>query len=102
VAAGYKPVLWFIKGKRCKSDRLLKDTVISSPEKGLHEWQQSAVEAEHFIRRLTDPGDLVADFLCGSGTVPLASKRLGRRWFACDSVRDNVLTARKRLSAIQA
>ena len=31
------------------------------------------------------PGDLVADFFCGSGTSVIACGRLGRRWLACDS-----------------
>ncbi|GEM_PF-6528203 len=36
------------------------------------------------IRSVTDPGDIVADFFCGSGTTLIASERLGRRWIGSD------------------
>jgi DNA modification methylase len=100
VGCSFKPVLWFIKMKRNKSDPILRDSVISSPEKGLHPWQQSVEEAHHFIRRLSGPGDLVADPFCGTGTTLIAAKKLGRRWFGCDIDRDCVLTARRRVACM--
>lgn len=39
---------------------------------------------ERIIQASTDPGDLVADFFCGSGTTLAAARRLGRRWVGCD------------------
>ncbi len=32
----------------------------------------------------TDPGDLCADFFCGSGTLPVVAARMGRRFIGCD------------------
>lgn len=32
----------------------------------------------------TNPGDLVADFFCGSGTTLTVAEKLGRRWIGCD------------------
>ncbi len=46
----------------------------------------------------SNPGDLVADFFCGSGTLPLVAARYGRRFLACDKTWRAVHTARSRLS----
>lgn len=40
--------------------------------------------AEWFIKFLTDKGDLIADLLCGSGTVAQAAEELGRNWLISD------------------
>jgi adenine-specific DNA-methyltransferase len=45
----------------------------------------------------TDPGDLVLDPTCGSGTTAFVAERWGRRWIACDSSRVSVALARQRL-----
>lgn len=57
---------------------------------------------EIFIEALTEPGECVADFFCGSGTTVAAAAGLGRKWLACDISVDAVTTARTRLSAITA
>ena len=44
---------------------------------------------EQLIRRIiqcsTEEGDLVADFFCGSGTLPRVALETGRRFIACDA-----------------
>jgi site-specific DNA-methyltransferase (adenine-specific)/adenine-specific DNA-methyltransferase len=40
---------------------------------------------ERVIRASTNPGDVVLDPLCGSGTTPAVAQRLGRRWLAGDT-----------------
>jgi DNA modification methylase len=57
---------------------------------------------EIFIEALTEPGESVADFFCGSGTTVVAAAGLGRKWLACDISGDAVAAARKRLSSITA
>lgn len=49
------------------------------------------------IEASSNPGDLVADFFCGSGTTAAVAQKLGRRWVACDLGRFAVHTTRKRL-----
>lgn len=39
---------------------------------------------ERIIEASSDPGDLVLDLCCGSGTTPAVAQRLGRRWLAAD------------------
>ncbi len=52
---------------------------------------------ERIILASSDPGDLVGDFFCGSGTTPTVAARLGRRWLACDLVPLAVHTTYRRL-----
>jgi adenine-specific DNA-methyltransferase len=49
------------------------------------------------IAMSTDPGDLVFDPTCGSGTTAHCAERLGRRWITCDTSRVAVNVARQRL-----
>lgn len=46
----------------------------------------------------TDPGDLVLDPTCGSGTTALVSEDTGRRWVSCDTSRVALALARLRLT----
>ena len=39
---------------------------------------------DFFIKFLTRPGDLVADFFGGSQLLPATAEKYGRRWFSCD------------------
>jgi adenine-specific DNA-methyltransferase len=45
----------------------------------------------------TDPGDLVLDPTCGSGTTACAAEQWGRRWITIDTSRVAVAIARQRL-----
>lgn len=45
----------------------------------------------------TDPGDLVLDITCGSGTTALMAERWGRRWITCDTSRVAITLAKQRL-----
>ena len=39
------------------------------------------------ILMTTDPGDLVFDPTCGSGTTAYVAEQWGRRWITCDTSR---------------
>ncbi len=43
----------------------------------------------------TDPGDLVLDPTCGSGTTAVCAEQYGRRWIACDTSRVALNVARQ-------
>ncbi len=45
----------------------------------------------------SNPGDLVADFFCGSGTTLAVAEKLGRRWIGCDLSKFAIQVTRKRL-----
>jgi adenine-specific DNA-methyltransferase len=46
----------------------------------------------------TDPGDLVLDPTCGSGTTAYVAEQWGRRWITCDTSRVAVTLAKQRLA----
>lgn len=45
----------------------------------------------------TDPGDLVLDVTCGSGTSAFVCEQFGRRWMTCDTSRVAISLAKQRL-----
>jgi DNA modification methylase len=47
--------------------------------------QKPSALMERIVLASSNPGDLVADFFCGSGTTLIAAARHGRRWIGCDS-----------------
>jgi adenine-specific DNA-methyltransferase len=54
---------------------------------------------ERCILMTTDPGELVLDPTCGSGTTAFVSEHFGRRWITIDTSRVALALARSRLSA---
>ncbi|MCX9082866.1 MAG: site-specific DNA-methyltransferase [Candidatus Methanoperedens sp.] len=48
----------------------------------------------------TDPGDLVLDPTCGSGTTAYVAEQWGRRWITCDTSRVAVALAKQRLMTV--
>ncbi len=55
---------------------------------------------KRIILASSNPGDLVADFFCGSGTTLAVAEKLGRRWSGCDLSRYAIHLTRKRLLEI--
>jgi adenine-specific DNA-methyltransferase len=49
----------------------------------------------------TDPGDLVLDITCGSGTTAYVAETWGRRWITCDTSRVAITLAKQRLLTAQ-
>ena len=45
----------------------------------------------------SDPGDLVLDITCGSGTTAFVAEQGGRRWITCDTSRIAIELAKQRL-----
>ena len=45
----------------------------------------------------TDPGDLVSDPTCGSGTTAYCRRAWGRRWITCDTSRVALALAKQRI-----
>ena len=75
------------------------DDVIFSPfsEDKLYAAQTSTKAIQRCILMTTDPGDLVFDPTCGSGTTAYVAEQWGRRWITCDTSRVAVSLAKQRL-----
>ncbi len=52
---------------------------------------------ERCLLMTTDPGDLVLDITCGSGTTAYVAEQWGRRWITCDTSRVALTLAKQRL-----
>lgn len=56
----------------------------NQPERENYPTQKPEALLERIISASTKPGDLVADFFCGSGTTGVVAKKLGRKWLMTD------------------
>lgn len=61
-----------------------------------HAWQKPNEIAERFVRHSTQPGDIVLDPFCCTGTFPLAAAKLGRVGLGCDIDPENLKIAEGR------
>lgn len=59
--------------------------------------QTSPEVIKRCILMTTEPGDLVLDITCGSGTTATVAEQWGRRWITCDTSRVPLSLARQRL-----
>ncbi len=69
------------------------------PERTGYATQKPLALLERIILASSEEGDLVLDCFCGSGVMPVAAERLGRRWIACDNSDLAITTTRARLLA---
>lgn len=79
---------------------------VSRPPNHSNEWvgyptQKPKALLEIPIAVFTNPGDLVADFFCGSGTTMAVAESMGRKWIGADLGRFAIHTSRKRLIGVQ-
>lgn len=56
----------------------------TSAERTGYATQKPEALLTRIIESASEPGDICADFFCGSGTLGAAAQKLGRRWICCD------------------
>jgi adenine-specific DNA-methyltransferase len=59
--------------------------------------QTNPLVVQRCIVMTTEPGDLVFDPTCGSGTTAFVAENFGRRWITCDTSRVAITLAKQRL-----
>lgn len=64
--------------------------------------QKPGALLERIVLASSNPGELVADFFCGSGTTPFVAVQNGRRFIACDETFRAIHTTRSRLAVSEA
>lgn len=69
----------------------------SGPKDIVYAVQTLDTVVERCLLMTTDPGDLVFDPTCGSGTTAHVAELWGRRWITCDTSRVPLALARQRL-----
>jgi len=75
---------------------------ITNVQAGSIEYQAfDTQKPEALLKRIilasSNPGDIVADFFCGSGTTLAVAEKLGRIWIGCDLSKFAIQVTRKRL-----
>ena len=92
--------LWFTKfyddGQFKRMMNVWTDTAGKSAE-SIYVVQTQPDVVARCILMTTDPGDLVLDPTCGSGTTAYVAEQWGRRWITCDSSRVALALAKHRL-----
>ena len=73
------------------------DTATGSGMKKLYVVQTSVKAIQRCMLMCTEPGDLVLDPTCGSGTTAFVAEQWGRRWITCDTSRVPLALARQRM-----
>ena len=77
---------------------LWDDTVIAGfGDEKLYAVQTSAKVVQRCLLMATEPGDLVLDPTCGSGTTAYVAEQWGRRWITIDTSRVPLALTRQRL-----
>jgi len=71
----------------------------SFTEEKIYVVQSGAKSIQRCILMATDPGDLVLDPTCGSGTTAYVAEQWGRRWITMDTSRVALALARTRIMA---
>ena len=96
----WKPLLWFVKGTLAESTDSIDDYIKSQkPDKLLHPWQQSTIEAEHVIKKLTiATNQIVFDPFMGSGTTGIAARKQNRKFIGIEKEPDIFEIARREIS----
>ncbi len=93
----YELVLFFEKGKRKLHDLSVPDILTEPRIRGGYPSEKPPAVSEVLIRQSTDAGDIVVDPFCGSGSVGVAARKLGRRFLGSDICPEAVEVTRERL-----
>lgn len=72
-----------------------------SRERTGYPYQKPEALLSRIVEVSSEPGGVVADFFCGSGTTLVVAQRLGRRFIGCDLSEEAVAITRRRLSGLR-
>ena len=80
-----------------RSSNVWDDTAPAASATKIYVVQTTTKVIERCMLMTTDPGDLVLDPTCGSGTTAFVAEQWGRRWITIDTSRVALALARQRL-----
>lgn len=80
-----------------KISNVWNDTIIGTFSDKHYVVETATKVIQRCILMTTDPGDLVLDITCGSGTTAYVAEQWGRRWITCDTSRVAITLAKQRL-----
>ena len=84
--------------EKTEIDNVWYGTIISTFSKEKKYVVQTSTETvKRAMIMTTNPGDLVLDITCGSGTTTYVAEEFGRRWITCDTSRVSLTLAKQRI-----
>jgi hypothetical protein len=100
IIAGWKPILFLVKGSKPNiAGDLIHDVIESKPpDKTLNDWAQSTVEAEYLISKLTVENQIVFDPMMGTGTRGIAALKLKRQFLGMEKDVETFEDAKRNIS----
>ena len=97
----YSPILVMTNGEKRKNNQFTADFVQSQPSNKIyHEWEQSQVESNYYISKLTDVGDVVLDAMMGSGTTGISAYKLKRKFIGIEKDESTFGIAKGRINSL--
>lgn len=93
-------VLWYTRGTYAGdsfSDYIDRPMLGNPASKTFHEWGAPEELISELITRYSNPGQVVADFTLGGGSIAVCSALLGRRFYGSDVKEKAVNTSNKRI-----
>lgn len=97
VTTKYRPVVFYRKPGGKKSNRFFQDIFACEPENDLHHYQQNIKPIRHWIKSLTNPGDIVVDCFLGTGTTGVAAVSEMRKFIGMDIKESMLKIAKNRI-----
>lgn len=102
LVVGTQECLWYEKGRSKLYHSLFDLQMAGMTAKGNYNqhgknWGKPIDVITRYVDALCPQPGIVVDFFCGSGTVPVAAKLLGRKWLAFDISQESVTRARGRI-----
>jgi len=95
-----KPQYWRAPAETRIADTVWSGIPIYSASQG-YPTEKNERFIQEVLELASEPGDLVADFFCGSGTTLAVAEKRGCRWIGCDLGRWAIHVTRKRALGIE-
>ncbi|MBW2736419.1 MAG: site-specific DNA-methyltransferase [Deltaproteobacteria bacterium] len=93
----YEFILFFEKGKRKLNDLSVPDVLCEKRVHNGYPTEKPAPLIEVLVNNSTEPGEIVCDPFCGSGSAGVAALRHGRQFVGADLSTDAIALATQRL-----
>ena len=94
VLVACKIMLWFVKGKY--EGEFVRDYIESEFQgKEIHEWAQSTIESDYYIRYMTIENEIVYDPFMGQGTFGISAVKQNRQFIGCETDKDHFANAER-------
>lgn len=94
----WKPILWYVKGRRIRKDMVRDSIRFEKHTRTYHEWEQPLDWISYYVDKLTEQKDMVLDPFMGAGGAGVIATTLNRDFIGFDIEEDCIKIAKKRIA----